>query len=464
MIVNKKFRFALTRKSHFWFFHFYFRNYVKFATADFQKKIIKITEDDDNKLAAIVAFRGSSKSTIVTQSYVLWSVLGKQKKKFVAILSQTQKQTKQHFMNIKTELEQNHLLREDLGPFSDKTNEWGNHTLVLQNCGARITAVSRGGKIRGSKHLEDRPDLIICDDVEDLQSTRTREERDKTYNWFKGDIIPSGTIDTKIIIVGNLLHEDSLLKRIQQEILEKKLDGIYEEFPLIGNDGKTLWPGKYPTPESIEVEKKKIGDEITWQREFLLRILPNYDQVIHKEWVHYYEDLPKDKYRYLNIGVDLAITESDSADYTAMVSAKVYGYREDMQIYILPNLVNEHFNFTQTVEACKLLQKNFGEGDHPKFLIEEVGYQKALTDTLEKDGIPAKGVKVNGQDKRARLSLTANLIKSGKVLFPKQGTERLIEQIVGFGTEKHDDLVDAFTLLVLEIISDRHVPVRLEWL
>ena len=51
------------------------------------------------------------------------------------------------------------------------------------------------------------------------------------------------------------------------------------------------------------------------------------------------------------------------------------------------------------------------------------------------------------------------MIKSGKVKFPRQGAEQLINQIVHFGVEKHDDLADAFSSLVLSIIEDPpHVP------
>ena len=42
---------------------------------------------------------------------------------------------------------------------------------------------------------------------------------------------------------------------------------------------------------------------------------------------------------------------------------------------------------------------------------------------------------------------------NGGVLFPKHGAKKLIDQIIGFGVEKHDDMVDAFTLLVLNVIK-----------
>jgi hypothetical protein len=51
------------------------------------------------------------------------------------------------------------------------------------------------------------------------------------------------------------------------------------------------------------------------------------------------------------------------------------------------------------------------------------------------------------------------MIRSGKVLFPKKGAEDLIQQLVYFGVEKHDDLVDAFTMVLhMAIKKDRRRP------
>ncbi|OGZ69173.1 MAG: hypothetical protein A3C50_02060 [Candidatus Staskawiczbacteria bacterium RIFCSPHIGHO2_02_FULL_43_16] len=68
------------------------------------------------------------------------------------------------------------------------------------------------------------------------------------------------------------------------------------------------------------------------------------------------------------------------------------------------------------------------------------------------DGIDVEGVKVNA-DKRSRLMSIATMIQSGKVKFPKHGAEELVRQIVGFGVERHDDLVDAFTILAHHAIQ-----------
>ena len=129
----------------------------------------------------------------------------------------TRNQAKQQMMNMRKELENNKMLKGDLGPFQEEhDSEWGSSSLVFSNSGARITVASVEQSIRGIRHGEYRPDLIICDDVENLASTKTKEGRDKTYEWLTGEIIPAGDVKTKIVLVGNLLHEDSLLMRLKK--------------------------------------------------------------------------------------------------------------------------------------------------------------------------------------------------------------------------------------------------------
>ncbi len=463
MIKDKQVRVAITRQSHWYFFHFYFAHYVKYATAQFHKEMFDLTESEADENFFVVAFRGSAKSTIITTSYPLWSILGKPQKKYVLILCQTQVQAKQHMMNLRRELENNPILKRDLGPFKEDSNEWGSASIVFTQSGARITAASTDQSIRGLRHNQHRPDLIIGDDVEDIASTKTREGRNKTYQWFTGEVIPTGDRNTRIVIVGNLLHEDSLLMRIKEDVEKKKIDGVFKEYPLVAG-GSILWPGKYPTMDDIEKEKRKAGNEYAWQREYLLQIVPAEDQAIHREWIHYYDELPDDseldafnypRHKSIRVSVDLAISQSDTADYTAFVSALIHG-EVGAKIYILPNIINRRMTFPETVEMCKEVNKmHIKDGWHPTFFIEDVAYQRALPQQLKSEGLyDVKSVKLGMQDKRTRLVLTANLIKTSKVLFPRKGAEELIQQIVHFGVEKHDDLADAFSNLVLSVQTD----------
>jgi len=457
IMKDKKVRTKLASESHKWFFILYLSHYISHPPAPFHDEIFAITENESIKNAAIVAFRGSGKSTLITLSYAIWSILGKQRKKFVLILGHTMYQAKTYMKNIKEELETNDLLRADLGPFQEE-NEWQAFSLVIPNYNARITCASYEQGIRGLRHRQYRPDLIICDDVEDLESVKTLESRDKTYNWLTGEVIPAGDQNTKLIVVGNLLHEDSLIMRIKKNIADKTFNGIFRAYPLIDDNQNITWPGKFPTQKEIKDERQKIGNESAWQREYMLRIIPDTEKVIYPEWIYYYDTLPdikneKNNYRYVATGIDLAISTKETAHYTAMVSARVYDWGEDMKIYILPNPVNKHLPFPETIKKIKEVSKSLGNGIPTNIFVEEVAYQKAVIQTLQKEGYPAEGVSVMGQDKKVRLSLTTPHLQAKKILFPKRGTEILIQQLLGFGSEKYDDLVDAFTILILKITS-----------
>jgi len=459
IINNRVLRTNLARESHFWFFNLYLPHYVKFPTAPFQKEMFDLTEDESTKLLGFMAFRGSSKTSSMTLSYPIWAVLGKPQKKFILILSQTQPQARQHLQNLKTELEHNELLKQDLGPFEEPDDEWRSFSLVIPKYNARITAASIEQSVRGIRHREHRPDLIICDDIEDLNSVKTKEGRDKTYQWLTSDIIPAGDINTKIVIVGNLLHEDSALMRIKEKIENKEMDGIWKDYPLVDNKDKINWPGQFPDQESILKFKKSIGNESAWQREYLLNIISDTERVIFPEWISYYDELPKDnELSYAMTAIDLAISQKESASYTAMISGKIYERDGKLFIYILPNPVNERLTSPQTLERAKLVSNNLGSGYKTKLVIEQVGYQTSLIEQLKDDNFHAEGFELKGQDKRARLALTGPMVQSNQVLFPRKGAEKIIQQIVGFGSEKHNDLADAFAMLVLHAIRNRPGP------
>ena len=457
MLHDRKVRQRLVRERHDIFFHCYFSHYVKHPTAAFQKEMFRLTENQDTSTVVITAFRGSAKSTIMNMSYVLWSILGAPGKKFILLVGQTQAQARQHLKNIKEELENNKLLHKDLWPYHEEEDEWRNSCLVIGSYGAKIMAVSIDQSVRGLRHTEHRPDLIICDDIEDLQSVKTREGRDKTYNWVKGELIPAGDVGTRIVFVGNLLHEDCLLKRLQREIAKGSLQGVYREYPLLNNEGKCLWPGKYKTMAAIQSERQRVGSEGAWQREYMLRIIPDLERLIQASWITYYRELPTGdedcKFRQVATGIDPAISKEDSADNTAMVSGRMYGYGENMHVYILANPVNEHLSFLETIQRAKSLSLVLGGGEKTTLHVEDVAFQRGIIEELDAAGFHVIGVPTRGQDKRARLALASHMIQSGRVHFPMTGCERLIEQLVGFGSERYDDLADAFATLMLPLLE-----------
>lgn len=130
--------------------------------------------------------------------------------------------------------------------------------------------------------------------------------------------------------------------------------------------------------------------------------------------------------------------------------------------YILPNPINKRLNFPELIDNIKLLL-NVHKGENAKALVENVAYQASVFQQLQREGYSVEGVKILG-DKRERTVSITHLIQSGKIVFPRQGAEDLIRQLVGFGVEKHEDLVDAFTLLIHKIIENNHGKPDIIWL
>ena len=274
ILSDKNIRRAVVRRSHYWFFSIFLGHYIQYEVAPFQREMFELTEDIDHRLIVVMAFRGSGKSTIMNLSQTLWSILGEQRKKFVLIISKTQAQARTHFQNIRDELRYNGLLARDLGPFEADESSWGLSSLVLPNMGARITVASREQSIRGIRFWQHRPDLIICDDLEDSTSVQSKESSDDTYRWFISEVMPAGDGRAKVIVLGNLLGKNSLLLRLRDDIESRKTHGVFRAYPLLDDNDAVLWPGKYSTTDMIEELRGMISDDEIWKMEYILKYMP----------------------------------------------------------------------------------------------------------------------------------------------------------------------------------------------
>ena len=470
----------LAKESFQLFFEIYFAHYVTAPMAWFHKEIFHFIEDEKNRFTTIMAFRWSGKSTIINTAFPIWSILGKHQNKFIVIVAQTQWQAKLYMRNLKEEILNNELLKKDLWPFRDDGDEFNSSSIVLLRSQARITVVSVDQSTRWMRHRNHRPELIIADDIEDLQSVKTREWRDKLFEWFTKELIPLGDIKkTRVFLVWNMLHRDSLLMRMRERIESGQKSWVFRKYPLLDEHGKCLWSERY-TNEDIQELRETIWSEIAWRTEYLLEDAGAEWQVIKLEWIHWYNVLPErwssmihrerdgwsETYEetqpthphQLATGVDLAISESDSADYTAFVTGSVWGKHEHKMIYII-DAFKSKMDFPTTVDTLEFYHKKNSDLHNLKkheVYIETVGYQIAMEKFLQKNSkMDIVGRKPAGS-KRERLILISDLIRSGKIRFPNTEAWRmLVEELVGFGKERHDDLVDALTMMVTAVYEKK---------
>jgi predicted phage terminase large subunit-like protein len=114
-----------------------------------------------------------------------------------------------HLENIKTELTGNPMLAEVYPEACGKGNLWRDGSIRLRN-GGMIEAFGTGQKLRGRKRGENRPTLIICDDLQNDQHMLSASAREKSRNWFHSALLKAGSGQTNIIHLATALHREAI--------------------------------------------------------------------------------------------------------------------------------------------------------------------------------------------------------------------------------------------------------------
>ena len=435
----------------------YLAHYFQLPPGIFHDDLMGALSNRDLRFIDILGFRGSAKSTLASLALPLWGALEKfEEYPFIIPVADTGLQAAINIANIKYELDTNLLIKQDYGNIEgefvqdwdmESDEEWQAKNMLLSN-GVRVLARSRGQKIRGLRHRQHRPKLVIADDVEDLEWVRKKENRDKTERWIKSEVIPG--MDPKVgrlIVIGNQLHTDALMAR-----LRKNPSFTHIEIPIVEEKaGRKIfyWPAMYPDDASLKKLEETVGATVML-REYKLKAVAEEGQEVCEEWLRYYDDLPAGDALAHGAGVDLAISKSQTADYTAMVSGSVIEIDGVPKIYIDPNPIHAKLSFHETMETAKAL---IAANPYKVLYVEEVNYQKAAVQEAERALLPVMPMKA-GVDKRSRLKVAATYIQNGTVIFPRTGCEDLLIELLGFGVEAHDDLVDAVVYLILGLVQN----------
>jgi predicted phage terminase large subunit-like protein len=186
------------------------------------KELFGLLEEATNKRnmhIAVAAPRGHAKSTVVSLAYVLWCICYGLEQHIV-LISNTGDQAADLLSTIKNELESNPLLIQDFPDVAEPPDvkpgpeRWRKNDIITRN-DIKVMAIGSGQKIRGRKHKQHRPTLIILDDVENETEVLSAEQRESKVQWFNKAVLKAGTTaQTNVIVVGTLLHYDSLLAKL----------------------------------------------------------------------------------------------------------------------------------------------------------------------------------------------------------------------------------------------------------
>ncbi|SFG92261.1 phage uncharacterized protein (putative large terminase), C-terminal domain-containing protein [Desulfotomaculum arcticum] len=203
----------------------YFPKYFDRMFGEFHKELfleLKYMLDNKGLIEAFGLPREHGKSTINSFLFPLYSTLY-DKSQFTLIISATEQIALPFLDMIKDELENNQLLIEDFGIY--KGNRWNNNEIWIRGRGGIDACIMiRGidGSLRGLHWKNFRPMLVLLDDLLKDDTARSEAKREQVKNTFTDVIIPIGTRDTNILVVGTILHEEDLMA----ELLRGKIPGV----------------------------------------------------------------------------------------------------------------------------------------------------------------------------------------------------------------------------------------------
>ena len=460
--------------------------------------LLKEASIDRGARFAIAAPRGHAKSTLVTLSYVLWSVLYGHDR-FVMIVSATKEQASQLLKHVKDEIETNPRLHEDFpeasphGP-AGKPSPWRGGKLQLPS-GALLWSVGLGQQIRGIRHQSSRPSLIVVDDLEMPEHVISAEQRHKTAEWFRGSLLKCGDDRTNVVVVGTVLHYDALLSNLldpnkspgwvgrrYKALLSEPGDvdrwatweAIYcgREHWVEGTDrdaarayfeahreemeegASVLWPEREPLEALMEIRVREGRASFDSEKQnepldpehclFKLESMSFWDDE-HPDATALLGSFPKKPSLY--IACDPAVGRNPrKGDYTAiLVGARHY---KSKQIDVVAADLSRR-SPSQTIDRIV----EYAVLYNPKAIaVESNGFQellvKELRTKLRHRGISPSIREVrNTGDKQARIAGLQPRIEQGMIRFSRKHM-LLLEQFRQFPLGAHDDGPDALEMLV----------------
>ncbi len=428
---------------------------------------------------AVAAPRGHAKSTNLTFKGTMHSTLYGYKH-YPIIISDSSEQAEGFLDNIRVEFEENTAILEDFGVLAGSV--WRSNVLLTKT-NIKIEAIGSGKKIRGRKHRNWRPDLIILDDVENDENVRTPEQRKKLKDWFDKAVSKCGDDYTDIIYIGTLLHYDSLLAKTltnpayrsikyKAVIQFSQADDLWQQWETIftdlSNDDResealaffqahktamlegtqVLWEEKLSYYD-LMVMRVSEGEASFNSEEQNEPINPD-DCLFMEEWFDYYNEAE------VNFGdpafdffgfIDPSLGKTKRSDFSAIVTLakhKGSGY-----MYVVDaDIERRHPDriIADVLAKERWLRASFGHG-YRKLGAETNQFQWFLKEELAKASakaglyLPIEEVQQTS-DKVMRVQTLQPDVKNKYIKFNRRH-KRLLEQLTQFPMGAHDDGPDA---------------------
>lgn len=265
--------------------------------------------------------RGGAKTTWDNTILCSW-LSGKYPNIRIGMVSNTDTQAKDFSRAVKYTVESNEAHRTvfpESGPSASKwtDKEWL-ETRSRWHGSKDVTmfAVGVGGAI-----ISKRFDLILMDDILDEENTQTVDQREAVEVWFKKTLKPCLAPDGVVVVIGTRWGEDDLYEQFMDPIDQGGFGWSSHVVAALQEDEQgglfSYWPEYWPV-ERLLKEKEEMGAAMfacSYQNDISGLLAGN---IFHGPFDHF-STLPEGHRFTIRMGIDLASSIRERADYTARV-------------------------------------------------------------------------------------------------------------------------------------------------
>jgi len=428
----------------------------------FHYDLTKELLNTDEKQINIIAPRGHAKSSVAAGIFPLFHLMFTPGIKVIVLVSRTQSHATKLLGTIKDVLDYSQEFRYFFGYWGmQSARKWTNTEVELKD-GSLIICKGTGQQIRGIKHGNQRPTLLILDDPEDENNTKTSEAMEYNLRWLLQSGVPSvDPLTGRICVIGTPQHERCLVETLK----DMKGWNTLEFRPNL-EENLSLWPEVWPI-EKLKDKKEElesINRLSVFYREYLCQIVGDEDNLFRKDdfqsWEGFIEKDEQglstlvltnlngeevDERRPVNVftGVDPASSTKKGADFSVIFNIAV---DKDFNRFILP-----YFRKRATpLDLADAIINNFKQYKSTKTRIESVGYQEMLRQYIKEQAeqlgmfIPGLEIKENPRTSKNYRLESLQPIFANKKVYIQSDMQAFKDELLLYPRGKHDDLLDGF--------------------
>jgi predicted phage terminase large subunit-like protein len=344
-----------------------------------------------------------------------------------------------------------------------------NRTHWFTSTGAEYLAAGTGGVIRGF-----RADLVIIDDpIKSRQEAESETEREALWQWYKSDLLPRLTPRGKVVLIGTAYHEDDLLARIQRiegsswHVLRLPAISEGDGDPLGRPEGEPLWNddaiyGYGAKLLVLQEAAEREGALRDWYSQYQGSPRPPEGAMFKPGRMPVFDAIPPGA-RVLEEarGWDLA-SSAGRGDWTVGVKcARLWGDARYENMFAITDVQR----IRGTPDEVRHLVRTVAEADGhlvKQWFPEDpgqAGKDQAQSYVQMLIGYRVEAIRQTGS-KETRADTAASQANIGRIGMLKAAWNApVIDELGSFPSGRHDDIVDALSLVFNQMASDNRLAV-----